>query len=161
MTILLITFPALESENFPPNLFPSPQSFNSEAPSITDAVEASLARPLRPPPPIPSSLQRICPDRITTFVLYTRMGKESEEYTNWWLMAGYERMDAQKKKGRINWNGRQSSDVWNNLTKWQTLKTENQRLHASSVRQFWIIFSLEMGHLLWSSMSKGLDARGK
>lgn len=96
------TFPALQSESFPPNHFFSPPSFNPGTPSITDAVEASLARPLRPPPPIPLSLQTICPDRITTYVLYTRMGNESEEYTDWWFQTSYGRMDAQKKKGRIN-----------------------------------------------------------
>lgn len=40
------------------------------------------------------------------------MGNESEEYTDWWFQTSYGRMDAQKKKGRINWDARQSSDVW-------------------------------------------------
>ena len=106
------TFPAIQSDNFPPDLFLCPPSFNAGTPSVTDPVEASFTRPPRPPPPIPSSLQRICPDRITTYVLYTRMGKESEEYTDWWFQTSYGKMDAQKKKGRINWDARQSSDVW-------------------------------------------------
>ncbi|KAJ5249580.1 hypothetical protein N7524_011896 [Penicillium chrysogenum] len=57
------------------------------------------------PPLIPSSLDRVGPDRRKLFVLYTDMA--NDDFVNWWLQT-----DFGKKKG-IHWEtSRHQSDVW-------------------------------------------------
>ena len=105
------TLPPILSNDFPPNLSLSQQSFNSGTPLVTDSIEADCTRPPQLPP-IPPSLRRVCPDRITTYIVYGSMGQESEEFTKWWIQTNYGVTDSQKTKRRMNWDAQHSSEVW-------------------------------------------------
>jgi len=54
--------------------------------------------------PIPPSLERICPDRTSAYLVYSNMTKD--DFVNWWLQTDF----GQKKP--IRWDARQQSDVW-------------------------------------------------
>jgi hypothetical protein len=57
------------------------------------------------PPLIPSSLDRVGPDRRKLFVLYTDMA--NDEFVKWWLQTDF------GKKKRIRWEtSRHQSDIW-------------------------------------------------
>jgi hypothetical protein len=58
------------------------------------------------PPPIPPSLQaqRVYPDRINAYLVYSDMTKD--DFVTWWLQTDF----GQKK--RMRWDARQQSDVW-------------------------------------------------
>lgn len=98
------SLPIIQSDDFIPDISFGQQSFSSVTPSIT---ESDHVQPLAPPLPVPTSLQRACPDRITTYVIYSEMAKD--DFVSWWLQTDYGR------KKQIRWNARQQSDVWKNF----------------------------------------------
>jgi hypothetical protein len=58
-----------------PDLSFSQQSFRSVVPLVADS---DFTRQSIPPPPIPTSLQpqRVCPDRINAYLIYSDMTKD-------------------------------------------------------------------------------------
>lgn len=67
------------------------------------------------PAPIPPSLKRVCPDRISAYLVYSDMTKD--DFVSWWLQTDF----GQKK--RIRWDARQQSDVWKHFD--QVAKANN------------------------------------
>lgn len=68
----------------------------------TEARPAAL--PTSEPPPAPSCLTRICPDRIRVYILYT--SKMQNEFVNWWLQTGF------GSKKSIAWDTQRSAECW-------------------------------------------------
>lgn len=77
--------------------FFSQQTVNSATSSTTDLFAQSCLI-------IPSCLQKICPDRINTYVLYSNMAKD--DYVQWWLQTDFGR------KKKIRWDARHQAEVW-------------------------------------------------
>jgi hypothetical protein len=89
----------VQSDDFIPDISFGQQSFDSVTSSVADSdYVQSLAFPLL----VPTSLQRVCPDRINTYVIYSEMAKD--DFVSWWLQTDYGR------KKQIRWNARQQSD---------------------------------------------------
>jgi hypothetical protein len=102
----------IQSDNFTPDLSFSQQSLGSVTPS---AANSDFIRPPVPSPPIPASLQRVCPDRINAYLVYSSMSKD--EFVSWWLQTDFGR------KKQIRWDARQQSDVWKHFD--QVARTDN------------------------------------
>lgn len=77
-------------------------SFSQQA--SQSVADSDFTRLPIPAPLIPSSLERVCPDRISAYLVYSDMTKE--DVVNWWLQTDF----GQKK--RMRWDARQQSDVW-------------------------------------------------
>lgn len=91
--------PSDDIQLFTPDLSCSQQT-------VTSATESDFLRPLS----VPSSLQRVGPDRKKSWVLYADMSKA--EFITWWLQTQFgSRLDQQKK---IRWDAKRSSPSWKN-----------------------------------------------
>ena len=94
----------LPSDDLTPNLSISQRNFPCIASSVGDS---DFVRPGLPSPPVPSSLESIRPDRITIYVVYSKI--MSDDYVQWWLQTDFGR------KKRMRWDSRHSSDVWDHF----------------------------------------------
>lgn len=75
-------------------------------PSLTNStINEHLRRPVEPPP-IPSSLQRVGPDRKKSFVLYDQMAHT--EWVEWWLQTDFGR------RSKFRWDSARHTEVWQN-----------------------------------------------
>lgn len=71
-----------------------------------DALDPSASSFIRPAIPltIPSSLERVGPDRRKAYVLYNEM--THSEWVDWWLQTDY------GSKSKIHWDSNHLSDIW-------------------------------------------------
>jgi hypothetical protein len=94
----------LLSDDLTPDLSISQRNFPCIASSVGDS---DFIRLELPSPPVPSSLESVRPDRITIYVVYSKI--MSDDYVQWWLQTDFGR------KKRMRWDSRHSSDVWDHF----------------------------------------------
>lgn len=64
---------------------------------------SDFARPSLPPP-VPDNLQRVGPDRIKQYVLWTM--EDNTDFTAWWIHTHF------GKQKKVKWDGKHSAECW-------------------------------------------------
>src|SRR5689334_9555831 len=108
--------PSLYEENAP-ETFPYPSSdvdfqlINTELSFSQQSTSSNHHSGFLQSPTIPSSLQRVGPNRIKIWILYDAMSKE--DYINWWLQTECGSNLGKDNKEKIKWDGAGThSDIW-------------------------------------------------